>query len=92
MSFVRAIPGDGEAITTAILAMAHSLGLTVVAEGVENERQLDFLRRAGCDVVQGFLLSKPLAPDEMTAFLLARVAVDAVSGAHLAAEITHVTG
>lgn len=72
MSFVRAIPGDGEAITTAILAMAHSLGLSVVAEGVENEHQLDFLRRAGCDVVQGYLLSKPLAPDEMTAFLLGR--------------------
>jgi diguanylate cyclase (GGDEF)-like protein len=78
MSFVRAIPGDGEAITTAILAMAHSLGLAVVAEGVENERQLDFLRRAGCDVVQGYLLSKPLAPDEMTAFLLARAEADAV--------------
>jgi len=72
MSFVRAIPGDGEAITTAILAMAHSLGLSVVAEGVETEFQLDFLRRAGCDMVQGYLLSKPLAPDEMTAFLLAR--------------------
>jgi diguanylate cyclase (GGDEF)-like protein len=72
MSFVRAIPGDGEAITTAILAMAHSLGLGVVAEGVENEVQLDFLRRGGCDLVQGYLLSKPLAPEEMTAFLLAR--------------------
>ena len=82
MSFVRAIPGDGEAITTAILAMAHSLGLSVVAEGVENEHQLDFLRRAGCDVIQGYLLSKPLASDEMTAFLLARAETDAAGASH----------
>ena len=84
-------------ILNSMINMAHSLGLTVVAEGVENERQLDFLRRACCDVVQGFLLSKPLAPDEMTAFLLARVAVDAadtdscrrragITGSHLSAE------
>ena len=84
MSFVRAIPGDGEAITTAILAMAHSLGLSVVAEGVENERQLDFLRRAGCDVVQGYLLSRALTADEMTAFLLARLETEA-AGADRAA-------
>lgn len=82
MSFVRAIPGDGEAITTAILAMAHSLGLSVVAEGVENEYQLDFLRRAGCDVVQGHLLSKPLVSEEMTAFLLARVEAEAADANH----------
>ena len=69
MSFVRAIPGDGEPITTAILAMAHSLGLTVVAEGVENAHQLEFLRRAGCDAVQGHLISRPVAAAEMTAFL-----------------------
>jgi diguanylate cyclase (GGDEF)-like protein len=69
MSFVRAIPGDGEPITTAILAMAHSLGLTVVAEGVENAQQLEFLRRAGCDAVQGHLISRPMPAGELTAFL-----------------------
>jgi diguanylate cyclase (GGDEF)-like protein len=69
MSFVRAIPGDGEPITTAILAMAHSLGLTVVAEGVENAQQLEFLRRAGCDAVQGHLISRPMPAGELTTFL-----------------------
>src|SRR5690554_2926402 len=69
MSFVRAIPGDGAPITTAILAMAHSLRLSVVAEGVENETQLEFLRRAGCDVIQGYLVSKPLTAARMSEFL-----------------------
>ena len=79
MSFVRAIPGDGEAITTAVLAMAHSLGLSVVAEGVEHECQLEFLRRAGCDVVQGYLVSKPLPAEAATAFLLAQSLEDAAN-------------
>ena len=61
MSFVHDIPGSGEVITTAIIAMAHSLGLTVVAEGVETPTQLNFLRAAGCDGVQGFLVGAPLS-------------------------------
>jgi EAL domain-containing protein (putative c-di-GMP-specific phosphodiesterase class I) len=65
MSFVHNIPGDGEVITAAIIAMAHRLGISVVAEGVENRVQLDFLREAGCDVVQGYLLSRPLPADRM---------------------------
>jgi EAL domain-containing protein (putative c-di-GMP-specific phosphodiesterase class I) len=40
--------------------MAHSLGLKVVAEGVENQQQLDFLRGNGCDEVQGYLISRPI--------------------------------
>lgn len=64
MTFVRAIPGDGEAITTAILAMAHRLGLSVVAEGVETAQQLAFLRDAGCEQIQGFLIDPPLPADE----------------------------
>ncbi len=55
---------DSRAICTAILALARSLGLKVVGEGVESRWQLDFLRRQKCDTVQGFLLSKPLAADE----------------------------
>jgi diguanylate cyclase (GGDEF)-like protein len=69
MSFVKNIPGDGEVITTAIIAMAHRLDIAVVAEGVESDVQLDFLRDAGCDTVQGFLLSRPLPAERLTGLL-----------------------
>lgn len=55
---------DSRAICTAIIALARSLELTVVGEGVENSWQLEFLKRQKCNLVQGFLLSKPLPPDE----------------------------
>ena len=71
-SFVHDVPGDGEAIATAIIAMAHSLDLTVVAEGVETAGQLDFLRRAGCDIVQGFYFAAPMPARELTALLRER--------------------
>jgi diguanylate cyclase (GGDEF)-like protein/PAS domain S-box-containing protein len=61
-SFIRGL-GEGTedaAITKAIIDMAHSLGLKVVAEGVENQQQLDFLRSNGCDEVQGYLISRPI--------------------------------
>ncbi|WP_323165399.1 putative bifunctional diguanylate cyclase/phosphodiesterase [Pseudomonas bubulae] len=51
---------EDEAITLAIIAMAHSLGLKVVAEGVENEAQLAFLKTRQCDEVQGYLISRPI--------------------------------
>ena len=54
---------DQSAIISAIIAMAHSLGLRVIAEGVETPAQLAFLERAGCDDYQGYLNSTPLAPD-----------------------------
>lgn len=57
--------GNEEAITAAIIQMAKCLNLTVTAEGVENERQLQFLRAQHCDDVQGFLFSKPLKADQM---------------------------
>lgn len=70
-SFVRDIPGDAEdmAIATAIVAMAHNLGIKVVAEGVETPDQLQFLQHQGCDYVQGFYLSRPLDADDVTALL-----------------------
>ncbi len=57
---------DSRAICAAIIALARSLGLTVVGEGVENSWQLEFLKREACDVVQGFFLSKPLSVDDFT--------------------------
>lgn len=55
---------DDAAITSAIIAMAHSLKLEVVAEGVETEAQREFLRNRGCEYLQGYLISRPMpAPD-----------------------------
>ena len=68
-SFVHDLPGEGEAIATAIIAMAHSLDMDVVAEGVETAEQLEFLTRTGCHVMQGFYFARPMAPADMTALL-----------------------
>jgi EAL domain-containing protein (putative c-di-GMP-specific phosphodiesterase class I) len=70
-SFVSdlAVDPDDAAIARAIVSMAHALGLRVVAEGVENEAQLDLLRQMGCDEAQGFLFSRPLAVHEMVAYM-----------------------
>jgi diguanylate cyclase (GGDEF)-like protein len=51
---------DDLALTTAIIAMAHSLGITVVAEGVEKEGQYEILRERGCDLAQGFWIGRPM--------------------------------
>ena len=81
-TFVRDIPGNGddEAIITAIIAMAHSLGLSVVAEGVETEQQLAFVRNAGCDILQGFFFAEPLPPKRLEAFLRNRALRSPVPG------------
>jgi len=70
-SFIRGIPVDASdvAITETILAMAQSLGLKVVAEGVESHDQVRFLERRGCDEMQGYYFSKPLPAEELTAYL-----------------------
>jgi diguanylate cyclase (GGDEF)-like protein len=96
-SFVADIVTDRDAATiaTAIIDMAHTLRKEVVAEGVETFEQLDFLRRAGCEKVQGYLLSPPLPADHLAQLALRSESggVDAVieetrrrmSGSHAAA-------
>jgi EAL domain-containing protein (putative c-di-GMP-specific phosphodiesterase class I) len=70
-SFVSEITSDptSAAIADAVIAMAHRLHLAVVAEGVETRAQLDMLRAAGCNQVQGYFFCKPLPAQEVTQFL-----------------------
>ncbi len=71
---------NDEAITQAIVALAHSLGLRCIAEGVETAAQLDFLKRLGCEEAQGYLIAHPLEPPELRNWWRAREAdVTAVS-------------
>ncbi|HEY5801199.1 MAG TPA: EAL domain-containing protein [Burkholderiaceae bacterium] len=76
---------DDRAITTAIVAMGHALGLRVVAEGVETAEQLDFLCGVACDEYQGYLFSKPVPEAELNALLKglpAPARAEAAAGAH----------
>lgn len=83
-SFVRNAPDDpgDRAICEATVALAHSLGLHVIAEGVETEAQLALLAHIGCDEVQGYLFSRPLAAEACTELLQ--------SDRHLPVEHLHV--
>jgi EAL domain-containing protein (putative c-di-GMP-specific phosphodiesterase class I) len=56
-------------LTGAIISMAHSLGIPVVAEGVETLEQAELLREQGCDDIQGYLIGRPMPPDEFSRFL-----------------------
>ncbi|MGY2897274.1 sensor domain-containing protein [Deinococcus sp. UYEF24] len=74
-SFIRSLPGVGpgdqrdEALISAIIQLAHALKLSVTAEGVEEQSQLDFLNRQHCNQVQGYLMSRPLPAAEISAWL-----------------------
>jgi EAL domain-containing protein (putative c-di-GMP-specific phosphodiesterase class I) len=73
-SFVSELPDDPDdvAISSAVIAMGHSMRMKVVAEGVETQRQADFLRGLGCDQMQGYLLSRPLPPAQLRQWLAER--------------------
>ena len=69
-SFVSKIgKNKQEAIVSAMVAMGKAMGMTVVAEGIETEEQLAYLRDLDCDIAQGYLFSKPLPEEEATAYL-----------------------
>ena len=70
-SFVRdlGMTPQSSAVVTAIIALARSLGLRVIAEGVENLRQMEVLHRLGCGIMQGFLFSKPQPPEDIERWL-----------------------
>lgn len=70
-SFVCGLPNDSDdaAISSAIIAMAHALKFQVVAEGVENEAQLAFLRLKGCDLIQGYLFSPAVTAEALVTML-----------------------
>jgi len=86
-SFVQDLPDDAEdrAIAQAIISMGKALGLTIVAEGVETIEQAAFLRAHQCDEMQGYLFSRPVAPEFVPALVdpahLAPASLRALSGA-----------
>ena len=73
IAFVREVTSnpDDAAIVLAIISMAHSMKLQVIAEGVENDAQLAYLRRHGCDEMQGYYFSRPVPQDEFEQMLMA---------------------
>ena len=71
-SFIKGLPAnvDDRAVTTAVISLGKKLNLRIVAEGVENDEQIAFLRKNKCDELQGFHFSRPIPPDQVGAFLL----------------------
>jgi len=80
-SFIKDIPrnNDDAIITRTIIDMTHNLRLKVIAEGVETVAQLDFLRAHGCDEIQGYYFSRPLAEDAFLALVLAQETKSAIA-------------
>lgn len=80
MSFVRKIQNDasGGTIAATIAAMAHALSKKIVAEGVETQTQLDFLRKHNCELIQGYFFSKPLPAEDLAIFVTDQIEKNAV--------------
>ena len=66
-SYIKGIPNkpNDVAITSALIALAHKLGIEVIAEGVESAEQVQFLSAQGCDMVQGYFLSHPVSAQKI---------------------------
>jgi diguanylate cyclase (GGDEF)-like protein len=71
-SFITELSGGSDTIVTAVIALGHSLGLKVIAEGVETADQLAYLASRGCDEMQGYLFSKPIPADDFAALVRSR--------------------
>jgi EAL domain-containing protein (putative c-di-GMP-specific phosphodiesterase class I) len=71
-TFVTEITGSarGSSIAEMVIQLGRNLGLSIIAEGVEDERQAQILGALGCTLAQGFLYARPLPPDELAAWLL----------------------
>ena len=82
-SFIESVPACADAclIVQAVISLAQNLRLRVIAEGIENEAQMEFLRQEGCHELQGYLLAKPLSPSDATELLRCRM-VDAATACH----------
>lgn len=84
-SFVRDLDEDGsrgEPTIRTIVALAHALNLTVVAEGVETVEQMEQVKRLGCDTLQGFLLGKPMPADDLGGLMARSGSLSVVGGSH----------
>jgi EAL domain-containing protein (putative c-di-GMP-specific phosphodiesterase class I) len=83
-SFIRELSAHEEdrAITQAIIAMGKTLGLTVVAEGVESAEQLSFLSNHACDEMRGFYFNKPMAPEELARLMYDHVPIARIRLGH----------
>ena len=70
-SFVKGLPASNEdqCISSSVLGLARGMGMTVTAEGVETQSQLDWLKAEGCPLIQGYLVAKPMPKQELLAWL-----------------------
>lgn len=80
---------QGEVFVRAIVSMAHALGMSVVAEGVETQEQLDMLRALQCNEIQGYLVSRPVPADQMLELMLKRLLLGRLDGALPALKVAH---
>jgi EAL domain-containing protein (putative c-di-GMP-specific phosphodiesterase class I) len=77
-SFITELSGGSDTIVTAVISLGHSLGLKVIAEGVETADQLAYLASRGCDEMQGYLFSRPVPADDFAALVLSSSSLEVI--------------